>query len=354
MVPSLAVLVSCCLTGRCRAVCPVFSVRQHRFTVVCLLVQASSQCVFPLVPQLCLEALVAVWCVALFACGGRSSASYCALLRPNKVVALLKLLVLHCNCVASCRVLVLVVAPCARARVVCFHAVWSPGAWCCTLGGSWCLFGTVCRAVFLIVSVVHSFVSLLGVPGVEFFASGTLRADRSLWLYRCRYGVAALPCLGSPIGGAPGFGRGLCPVGVPCFDLDPPEVDVLSSTSAVVLFSVQLPTSSVAWPCQHQSSSLVLPLCLCLWSGLGGRRDTLSVATPRPAAFWGLEDKSLGRFPLSLFSFPPIFLLLSEEERSPPSFLTVGARRCRRRLVRSLERRRGARRWRPWLVVKAP
>ncbi|MQL97520.1 hypothetical protein Taro_030213 [Colocasia esculenta] len=43
---------------------------------------------------LCLEALVTVWCVALSACGGRSSASCCALLRANMVVALLKLLVL--------------------------------------------------------------------------------------------------------------------------------------------------------------------------------------------------------------------------------------------------------------------
>ncbi|MQL92021.1 hypothetical protein Taro_024636, partial [Colocasia esculenta] len=37
------------------------------------------------------------------------------------------------------------------------------------------------------------------------------------------------------------------------------------------------------------------------------------------------------------------------EERSPPSSPVVGAWRCRRWLVRSLERRRGAGRWR--LVV---
>ncbi|MQL68205.1 hypothetical protein Taro_000484 [Colocasia esculenta] len=88
----------------------------------------------------------------------------------------------------------------------------------------------------------------------------------ALWLYRYHCGVAALPCLGSPIGGAPGIGRGLCPgfpsrleergclIGVPYFGLDPPEVDVLSSTSVVVLIFVQfvdvlsclaLPTSDV-------------------------------------------------------------------------------------------------------------
>ncbi|MQL80607.1 hypothetical protein Taro_013062, partial [Colocasia esculenta] len=44
---------------------------------------------------LCLEALVAIWCVALSACGGRSGASCCAFLRANMVVALLKLLVLR-------------------------------------------------------------------------------------------------------------------------------------------------------------------------------------------------------------------------------------------------------------------
>ncbi|MQM17902.1 hypothetical protein Taro_050883, partial [Colocasia esculenta] len=39
-------------------------------------------------------------------------------------------------------------------------------------------------------------------------------------------------------------------------------------------------------------------------SGLGGRHDTVGVTTPRPVAFWGPEDKSLGRFPLFLFSLP--------------------------------------------------
>ncbi|MQM19260.1 hypothetical protein Taro_052261 [Colocasia esculenta] len=69
------------------------------FLAPCVLCQmASSRCVFPLVPQLRLDALVAVWCVALSAYGGRSDASCCALLRANMVVALLKLLVLRVFC----------------------------------------------------------------------------------------------------------------------------------------------------------------------------------------------------------------------------------------------------------------
>ncbi|MQM15826.1 hypothetical protein Taro_048778 [Colocasia esculenta] len=118
---------------------------------------------------------------------------------------------LGCNCVASCLVLVLVVAPCARARVICFvpfgafvHCV---VPWV-ALGAS---VGTVCHAVCLIVSFVHHFASLLSVRGVELSASGTLRASRALWLYRYRCGVAALPCLGSPIGGTLGSGCGLWP-----------------------------------------------------------------------------------------------------------------------------------------------
>ncbi|MQM23768.1 hypothetical protein Taro_056838, partial [Colocasia esculenta] len=58
--------------------------RLHRWDFVC-----------PQDQELCLEALVAIWCVALSACGGRSSASCCALLRANMVVVLLKLLVLR-------------------------------------------------------------------------------------------------------------------------------------------------------------------------------------------------------------------------------------------------------------------
>ncbi|MQM20137.1 hypothetical protein Taro_053152, partial [Colocasia esculenta] len=124
-----------------------------------------------LVPQLCLEALVAIWCVALSACGGRSGASCCALLRANMVVELLKLLVLHPWCVVLhfWRLLVLALAPCV---VLCV----------------------------LIVSFVHHFGSLPGVRGVELSTSGTLYAGRALWLYRYRCGVATLPRLGSPIG----------------------------------------------------------------------------------------------------------------------------------------------------------
>ncbi|MQL88706.1 hypothetical protein Taro_021274 [Colocasia esculenta] len=89
-----------------------------------------------------LEVLVAVWCVALSACVVGAVPCVCVLLRADVVVALLKLLIFvrfscgslvesplrlalcrfsrWCNCVASCLVLVLVVAPCTRARVVCF------------------------------------------------------------------------------------------------------------------------------------------------------------------------------------------------------------------------------------------
>ncbi|MQL89705.1 hypothetical protein Taro_022281 [Colocasia esculenta] len=84
-------------------------------------------------------------------------------------------------------------------------------------------------------------ISLLGVRGVALSAFGTLCAGRALWLYRCHCGVAALPCL-------------VHSVVVPDFDLGPSEVDVSSSTFAVVLFPVQfvdvlsclaLPTSDV-------------------------------------------------------------------------------------------------------------
>ncbi|MQL99114.1 hypothetical protein Taro_031830, partial [Colocasia esculenta] len=47
----------------------------------------------------------------------------------------------------------------------------------------------------MIVSFVRRFTSLFGVRGVGLSASGTLLAGLCLWLYRYRYGVAALPCL---------------------------------------------------------------------------------------------------------------------------------------------------------------
>ncbi|MQL77538.1 hypothetical protein Taro_009963, partial [Colocasia esculenta] len=131
-----------------RAVCPVFSVRQHWFSVVGLLVQASSQSVFPLVPQLCLEALVTVWCVALSACGESLSVGLESF-QAVGAVGYCTLSVFSFRCFVSlCLGGSWPVWP-----VVCFRAVWSLGALFCTLGGSWCLFGTVCCVVFLIVAL---------------------------------------------------------------------------------------------------------------------------------------------------------------------------------------------------------
>ncbi|MQL81726.1 hypothetical protein Taro_014193 [Colocasia esculenta] len=115
--------------------------------------------------------------------------------------------------------------------------------------------GTMCCTVFLIVSFVHCVASCSVFKALSFPPLGHYVLADALWLYHYRCGVAALPCLGSPIGGTPGFGRGLCPsfpsrfgervcpVGVPCFGLGPFEVDMLASTSAIVSFPVQLPTS---------------------------------------------------------------------------------------------------------------
>ncbi|MQL80438.1 hypothetical protein Taro_012873 [Colocasia esculenta] len=49
--------------------------------------------------------------------------------------------------------------------------------------------------VFVLSGTLVHCVALWVAPGVEFSASGTLRAGRALWLYRYRCGVAALPCL---------------------------------------------------------------------------------------------------------------------------------------------------------------
>ncbi|MQM12268.1 hypothetical protein Taro_045184 [Colocasia esculenta] len=161
-------------------------------------------------------ALVAVGRVALSACGGRSGALCCVLLRANMVVALLKLV--------SC--------------------------------GESFLLAVLFRPLVQLCCILPSFGAYGGTPcscssGVELSASGHFVLGRALWLYRYRCGVAALLGLDSPTGGTPGFGHGLCPsfpsrfgkrvrsVVVPDFGLGPSEVDMSSSTSAVVLLPVQ-------------------------------------------------------------------------------------------------------------------
>ncbi|MQM22367.1 hypothetical protein Taro_055417, partial [Colocasia esculenta] len=179
---------------------------------------------------LCLEALVAVWCVALSACGGRSSASCCALLRANMVVALLKLLVL---------------------RVFCFC-------------------GSLMESPFL------------------------LALSRS------------------PIGGTPGVGPGLCSsfalslgsegarLGYPVSVWFPPEVDMLSSTSAAI--SASVPFSDI-------SGCLDLPTSD-VFFGFASKRVPVE-------QFRGLKP---GRRLFLLFSFLSPSLLLAEVERLPPSY----------------------------------
>ncbi|MQM19974.1 hypothetical protein Taro_052989, partial [Colocasia esculenta] len=84
----------------------------------------------------------------------------------------------------------------------------------------WCLC-TLCCAIYLFVYFVRCFTSLLGVEGValsvvrQALVVACVRVSLSLW-ERVRSVV------------------------VPCFDLGPSEVDVLSSTSAVVLVSIWL------------------------------------------------------------------------------------------------------------------
>ncbi|MQL70719.1 hypothetical protein Taro_003037 [Colocasia esculenta] len=161
-------------------------------------------------PRLCLEALVAVWCVALSACGGRSGASCCELLRASMVVALLKLLVVG----------------------VVVYCTWSVFLFRCLL---WRVI-PVSRVVLAVVATMLHLAEfwcfwwhpVLVLEWFIFVPSGALVHCVPLWV-----------APGSPIGGAPGFRRGLCPVGVPYFDLDPPEVDVLSSTSIDLLIPVR-------------------------------------------------------------------------------------------------------------------
>ncbi|MQL91716.1 hypothetical protein Taro_024337 [Colocasia esculenta] len=268
-------------------------------------------------------------------------------------------------------------------------------------------------------ALVHC-VALWVAPGVELSASGTLCA-------------------------------GLCLVAVPlllwggCFalsSLGPFEVDMLSSTSVVVLFPVQfadvlsclpLPTSDVflgfvstrvlaaAKLCRAIQRSLVddflaFPRLPSVWHSLcgrvavattgksrcdlvvplhllpsptgvtmelavatvisvatsacvtfllsrrplgvrsgrdvGGRRVKVSNATPHPVSFWGLEAKSLGRFPHFPISLLSPFPLFSEVERSPshPSLaLELGGGSSGSWWSGGAVERRGARRRRSWL-----
>ncbi|MQL82872.1 hypothetical protein Taro_015347 [Colocasia esculenta] len=88
---------------------------------------------------------------------------------------------------------------------------------------------------FLLARGVVSVAAAPVVGGVELSASGTLGAGRASWLYHYRCGVTALPCLG------------------------PSEVDVLSSTSAVVLAPV--------WLCVFLVVGMLVPALspVCAW-----------------------------------------------------------------------------------------
>ncbi|MQM06626.1 hypothetical protein Taro_039454, partial [Colocasia esculenta] len=145
------------------------------------------RCVFCLCLGCAREALVTVWCVALLTYGGRSGAL--SLVESPFRLAMSRLLwrVLPvslccfgrwCNCAASCLFLVLVVAPSARAQVVCFRAVWSLGAL------SSCVASRVC-SVFEALTFQPLGHFVLAVPyGCTIIAGG----------------VAALPCLEVGIG----------------------------------------------------------------------------------------------------------------------------------------------------------
>ncbi|MQL73287.1 hypothetical protein Taro_005618 [Colocasia esculenta] len=130
-----------------RAACLVFSVRQHRFSAVWLACTGIVSVCVLLVPQLCLEVLVVVWCVALSAYVVGAVPCVHPVLMPEWFV--LSHLEPGCNVFYLGWLLVLVLAPCV---VLCV----------------------------LIVSFVRRFASLLGVRGVEFSASGTLCASLCL------------------------------------------------------------------------------------------------------------------------------------------------------------------------------
>ncbi|MQL96908.1 hypothetical protein Taro_029583 [Colocasia esculenta] len=114
---SCVVLVCGCLrVSLSEAVVVLVDVFRYGWTIACsLLVCLWSRCLASVVgvqlavPLVCaLEALVTVWCVALSTYGG---------LLWRVLLVSLCCLDRWCNCVASCLVSVLVMAPCARARV---------------------------------------------------------------------------------------------------------------------------------------------------------------------------------------------------------------------------------------------
>ncbi|MQM17152.1 hypothetical protein Taro_050120 [Colocasia esculenta] len=176
-------------------------------TMATFVVKASFRCVFLLCLSCALEVLVAVGRVALPTCGGRSGALCLRAFKSQYGCCALEA-VSGGESLSVGLESFQAVAPCAVSRVC---------------------------------SVLEAF---------SFPPLGHLVLADALWLYHYRCGVAALPCLGSLISGTPGFGRGLCSgfpsrfgervcsVVVPCFGLGPFEVNMLSSTSAVVLFPV--------------------------------------------------------------------------------------------------------------------
>ncbi|MQM02140.1 hypothetical protein Taro_034906 [Colocasia esculenta] len=256
-------------------------------------------------PVVCLLPLLSVgflvwWCSAMaFGAVLRTVATFvakrvcdrCGLFCPFRLVA---------SCVWLLAALVLGVAPCARARVVCFVP---SGAWV--------------HCVVPRVAPVHSVFEALSLLPPEHFVLAC-----ALWLYCYRCGVATFPCLGSPIGVVSFLWLHSC-----CVSWADHEDDL-----GVADWFVWLPRNSLRTR---------------FGRGVGGRRVKVGNAMPRPVAFWGPEAKNLGRFP-PFSSFSPFSLssLLRGGKVSLSSFFGIGARwRCRRLGVE----RRGARRWRSWL-----
>ncbi|MQL73438.1 hypothetical protein Taro_005781, partial [Colocasia esculenta] len=158
------------------AECHVFSMRQHRFSIVWLACAS--------IVQVCVSACASA------VLGGTSAGSLCGLL----------------VWVSSGESL--------SVGLGSFQAVGAAGY--CTL--SVFPFDVSCGESFLLAALFRPLVHLCCIlPG--FGACGGTKCSR---------------LSGSPIGGTPGFGRCLCSVVMPWFGLDPFEVDVVLSTFAVV------------------------------------------------------------------------------------------------------------------------
>ncbi|MQL84301.1 hypothetical protein Taro_016810 [Colocasia esculenta] len=236
-----------------------------------------------------LEVLVTVWCMDLSTCVVGAMPCVCVLLRADVVVELLKLLIF-----VRFGVGVAYSALLGLRFLAC-------GFWQVSCGESFLL---ACVVSASGATVLH-LACLLGVGGVELSTSGTLLAGPCLVavqlllrggyfaLSRQPYQWYARLWSRSVSEFSPLAWERVCSVVVPCFGLGPFEVDMLSSTFAIVSFLVQF---------ADVLGCLALPTSDIFLSFVSVYVPTL----------------------LSFFSFPFLLLpLLSEVGEPPPSFSGV-------------------------------